>query len=158
MPASRAQDFRAIDAPEAWLPEELAGVVKESKLTELPLYRLLSDAGVVIERLENELTAEIADPRSAQLLDTAIGAALIRVNRVAFVAGKLLHFLSILLSPSRSRVLIGQSWGTGIGYGPGDRTRRGPSHRLTPAHRAIRGTFSARTAGNTPQIARGTRL
>jgi GntR family transcriptional regulator len=94
---------------EAWVPEALAGVVTESQLTRLPLYRLLSEAGVVIERLENELTAEIAGPRTAQLLDTAIGAALIRVNRVAFVAGKPHHVLSILLSPSRSRVLLGQT-------------------------------------------------
>ncbi len=55
-------------------------------MTQFPLYQLMSDEGVVIDRHEHELTAEIAGPRTAHLLDTAIGAPLIRVNRVAIVA------------------------------------------------------------------------
>jgi GntR family transcriptional regulator len=59
--------------------------------------------------MQHEITAEIAGPRNAHLLDTAIGTALLRVNRLAFVAGRPHHYLSILLSPNRSRVLISQS-------------------------------------------------
>ena len=40
---------------------------------------------------------------------TAIGSALLRVNRLAFVAGSPHHYLSILLSPNRSRVLMSQT-------------------------------------------------
>jgi GntR family transcriptional regulator len=94
---------------EAWLPNQLADKLTESALRREPLYELLSDVGIVVERMRHEITAEIAGPRHARLLDTAIGAALLRVNRLAFVAGRPHHYLSILLSPSRSRVLMSQS-------------------------------------------------
>ncbi|OBA62290.1 GntR family transcriptional regulator [Mycobacterium sp. 1100029.7] len=94
---------------DAWLPNGLADRLTESVLRREPLYELLSDAGVVVERMRHEITAEIAGPRYARLLGTAIGTALLRVNRLAFVADRPHHYLSILLSPSRSRVLMSQS-------------------------------------------------
>jgi GntR family transcriptional regulator len=46
-------------------------------------------------------------PAPAQLLDIAIGDAVQRINRLAFTAGdRPHHYLSILLSPSRSRILL----------------------------------------------------
>jgi GntR family transcriptional regulator len=59
--------------------------------------------------MQHEMTAEIAGPRNAALLDVPIGSALLRVNRVAFVAGVPHHYVSILLSPNRSRVLMRES-------------------------------------------------
>jgi GntR family transcriptional regulator len=94
---------------EAWLPAELADVVTESALAGAPLYRLLADAGVDLERIDHEITAEIAGPRTASLLGTTIGAPLIRVNRVAFADGVPHHVLSIAMSPSRSRVVLHQT-------------------------------------------------
>ena len=94
---------------EVWLPSELAATLTESALRREPLYELLSDAGIAVQRMRHEITAEIAGPRYARRLDTAIGAALLRVNRLAFVADRPHHYLSILLSPSRSRVLMSQS-------------------------------------------------
>ncbi|HWT49025.1 MAG TPA: GntR family transcriptional regulator, partial [Mycobacterium sp.] len=94
---------------EAWLPGELAEVLTESALRRSPLYDLLSDAGIVVDRVRHEITAEIAGPRNAQLLDIAIGAALLRINRLAFVGGAPHHHLSVLLSPNRSRLLLSQS-------------------------------------------------
>jgi GntR family transcriptional regulator len=94
---------------EAWLPNELADTLTESALRQTPLYELLSNAGTVVDRVRHEITAEIAGPRNARLLDTVIGAALLRVNRLAFVADLPHHYLSILLSPNRSRVLMSQS-------------------------------------------------
>lgn len=94
---------------EAWLPPELAEPVSSVSLTEKALYDLLSDAGIVIDRMVHELTAEVASPANARLLDVAIGSALIRVNRLAYTAGGPHHYLSIVLSPSRSRVLVSQS-------------------------------------------------
>jgi GntR family transcriptional regulator len=93
---------------EAWLPAELADVITESALARASLYRLLLEAGVNLERLEHEMTAEIAGPRTASLLDTAIGAPLIRVNRVAFANGIPHHVLSIAMSPNRSRIVLDQ--------------------------------------------------
>ncbi len=94
---------------EAWLPESLADTLTESALLRAPLYQLLPEAGVVVDRVQHEITAEIAGPRNARLLDTAIGAALLRLNRLAYVAGAPHHHLSVLLSPNRSRVLMDQS-------------------------------------------------
>jgi GntR family transcriptional regulator len=98
---------------EAWLPEGLADVVTDEALAGAPLYRLLSENGVILERLEHELTAEIAGPRTAGLLGTAIGSPLIRINRTAFAAGRPHHVLTILLSPNRSRVLLAQKLDSG---------------------------------------------
>jgi len=94
---------------EAWLPTDLAGTLTAAALRRNPLYELLSGAGVVVDRMQHEITAEIAGPRNARLLNTAIGSALLRVNRLAFAAGSPHHHVSILLSPNRSRVLIDQT-------------------------------------------------
>jgi GntR family transcriptional regulator len=94
---------------EAWLPAQMADTLTESALRRAPLYELLAEAGVVADRVRHEITAEIAGPRNAHLLDTAIGAALLRVNRLVFVAGAPHHHLSALLSPNRSRVLLSQT-------------------------------------------------
>jgi GntR family transcriptional regulator len=94
---------------DAWLPADLAGTLTEPALRRAPLYELLSDAGIVVDRVRHEITAEIAGPRNAHLLDTAIGAALLRVNRLVFVADAPHHHLSVLLSPNRSRVLLSQT-------------------------------------------------
>ena len=94
---------------DAWLPEYLADTLTESALLRAPLYELLPEAGVAVDRVLHEITAEIAGPRNARLLDTAIGAALLRLNRLAFVAGAPHHHLSVLLSPNRSRVVMDQS-------------------------------------------------
>ncbi len=94
---------------EAWLPAELAGALTEPALRRAPLYELLADAGIVVDRIRHEITAEIAGPRNAHLLDTPIGAALLRVNRLAFVGDAPHHHLSVLLSPNRSRVLLSQT-------------------------------------------------
>jgi GntR family transcriptional regulator len=94
---------------EAWLPDDMSETITEEALSRAPLYRLLADAGVELDRVQHEITAEIAGPRNAQLLNTAIGSALMRVNRLAFANGQPHHYLSILLSPNRSRVLLAQS-------------------------------------------------
>jgi GntR family transcriptional regulator len=94
---------------DAWLPAGLAGALTETALLRKPLYELLSGAGVTVDHMQHEISAEIAGPRNAQLLNTAIGAALLGVNRLAFAGAGPHHHVSILLSPSRSRVLISHS-------------------------------------------------
>jgi GntR family transcriptional regulator len=94
---------------DVWLPPGLADTLTEAALRRAPLYELLSDNGIVADRVRHEITAEIAGPRNAQLLDTAIGAALLRVNRLEFVSGAPHHHLSVLMSPNRGRVLLNQS-------------------------------------------------
>jgi GntR family transcriptional regulator len=109
----RVRRERRTDEPlmitEAWLPTDLSDVLSASALRETPLYELLSSAGVVVDRMQHEITAEIAGPRNAGLLDVPIGSALLRVNRLALVAGTPHHYVSIVLSPNRSRVLMRES-------------------------------------------------
>ena len=117
---------------EAWLPTALAATLTASVLRRHPLYELLSGADIAVDRMQHEITAEIAGPRNARLLNTAIGSALLRVNRLAFVAGSPHHHVSILLSPNRSRVLIDQTADelhTGDGLAIAHDVRRGPEHR-----------------------------
>jgi GntR family transcriptional regulator len=94
---------------DAWLPAQLSDTLTESALLRAALYELLADAGVVVDRVQHEITAEIAGPRNANLLDTAIGAPLLRLNRLAFMGGAPHHHVSVLLSPNRSRVVMSQS-------------------------------------------------
>lgn len=94
---------------DAWLPTELADMLTQPALRLAPLYDLLANAGIKIDRVRHEITAQIAGSREAQLLDTTIGAALLCVNRIAFLADAPHHHLSVLLSPSRSRLLWSQS-------------------------------------------------
>lgn len=115
---------------EAWLPTDLSNVLTEKALRHTPLYELLSGAGVVVDRMQHEITAEIAGPRNARLLNVAIGSALVRVNRLAFVGDAPHHYVSILLSPNRSRVLISQNASeldTGEGFAIAHDVRRGSS-------------------------------
>ena len=117
---------------EAWLPTDLADTLTTSALRRKPLYEMLSTAGVVIDRIQHEVTAEIAGPRNARLLNTAIGSALLRVNRLAFVAGSPHHHVSILLSPNRSRVLMSHTAAelqTGDGLAIAHDVRRDPADR-----------------------------
>lgn len=117
---------------DAWLPVELAGTLTAAALRRQPLYELLSGADVVVDRMQHEITAEIAGPRNASLLNTAIGSALLRVDRLAFTAGSPHHHVSILLSPNRSRVLIDQSADelhTGDGLAIAHDVRREPADR-----------------------------
>lgn len=94
---------------DAWLPPDLAPVLTEAALRRAPLYELLSDSGITLDGVRHEITAEIAGPRNARLLDMPIGAALLRVNRLVYAADAPHHYLSALLSPSRSRVLLSQT-------------------------------------------------
>ncbi len=119
---------------EAWLPADLADTLSDTALRRNPLYELLSGAGVVVDRMQHEITAEIAGPRNARLLNTAIGAALLRVNRLAFVAESPHHHVSILISPNRSRVLIDQTayeLDSGDGLAIAHDVRREPTDRRT---------------------------
>ncbi len=129
---------------EAWLPADLAGTLTAAALRRQPLYELLSGAGIVVDRMQHEITAEIAGPRNASLLNTAIGSALLRVNRLAFAAGSPHHYVSILLSPNRSRVLIDQTAAElHTGDGLGDRPRRASRACSTAVHGDVAGRHRA---------------
>ena len=94
---------------EVWLPESLEEILTPPAMAGASIYQLLYTAGVGLTSLEHELTAEIAGPRTAAQLGVSIGAALIRINSVAHTADGPHHFLSVTLSPNRSRVILAQT-------------------------------------------------
>jgi GntR family transcriptional regulator len=102
---------------DAWLPAQLSTTLTTEKLLTTTLYDALKENGVTIERMEHEITAEVAGPRTAQLLDVAIGAAVLRVNRIAYADGTPHHYVSIAISPSRSRILMAR---TGVDGDPAE--------------------------------------
>jgi GntR family transcriptional regulator len=92
---------------ESWLPPRYADVVTRQTLTARALFQILADAGAATGRVVQELTAEIAGPRTARLLDVSIGAPVIRVNRLIYdTSRKPSHHLSLFLSPDRSRIIM----------------------------------------------------
>jgi GntR family transcriptional regulator len=100
-------DDEPLMVSEAWLPERLAPQVTVRALRRKPLFQVLSDAGVSMGRVAQEITAEMADPRRAQLLETSIGAALLRINRFVFDQKQNpVQVQSLYLSPQRSRILM----------------------------------------------------
>ena len=92
---------------EAWLPGELAQTVTADTMGRKPMQQVFADAGVTFSRMQHEFTAEIAGPRNARLLDISIGAPVLRINRISFTTDERPHhYLSILMSPGRSRILL----------------------------------------------------
>jgi GntR family transcriptional regulator len=92
---------------ESWLPNGLAGQVTGAALERQAMFEVLASAGIVMGRVTQEITAEMADPPRAQLLGTAIGAALLRINRTIYGRdGQPVQVQSLFLSPERSHVLM----------------------------------------------------
>jgi GntR family transcriptional regulator len=100
-------DGEPLMVSEAWLPERFASSVTARVLRGKPLYEVLSEAGVSMGRVAQEITAEMADPLRAQLLEVAIGAALLRINRFVFDQYQVpVQVHSLYLTPQRSRILM----------------------------------------------------
>ena len=100
-------DGEPLMVSEAWLPEHFSSSVTARVLGRKPLFQVLSEAGVSMGRVAQEITAEMADPLRAQLLETAIGAALLRINRFVFDQDQRpVQVHSLYVSPQRSRILM----------------------------------------------------
>ncbi len=66
-----------------YVPEKIAGFSKR-ELSQKPILVLLEDAGIVVGRAEQTISAQLADPRAALLLEVAVGSALLAVKRLIF--------------------------------------------------------------------------
>jgi GntR family transcriptional regulator len=102
---------RSSDEPlmitEVWLDMRYAPKVTRSSLSKRSLVRILGDAGVQLGRVVQDISAVIADPVSARLLQVAIGSPLIRMNRLVFDSdGSPVQHHAMYLSPDRSRIVM----------------------------------------------------
>ncbi len=102
----RTRDDEPLMVTEAWLPMRFAQDLTKRKLDRYALYELLEQTGVVLGRVSQEITAEIADPVQAKLLQVNIGSALLRINRLQHdLDGDPVVHLTIYATPLRSRIL-----------------------------------------------------
>jgi GntR family transcriptional regulator len=102
----RSHDAEPLMITEAWLPIRLADHITLDGLQQHALYELMEQAGVTLGRVTQELTAEIADPVRARLLQVDIGSPLLRINRVVQdISAEPVQYLTIYASPQRSRIL-----------------------------------------------------
>jgi GntR family transcriptional regulator len=102
----RSQRDRPIMLTEAWLPSDRSAAVTAEGLRQHALYELLEAAGHQLGRSVQEISAQIADPTRARLLDTDIGAALLRIDRLVHDRnGDPLMRNTILADARRSRII-----------------------------------------------------
>jgi GntR family transcriptional regulator len=69
-----------------YVPQKLAADIVRKDLADKPLLQLLSEAGVVLGRAQQTISARQADARVADALGVAIGSALLSVRRLVFDA------------------------------------------------------------------------
>jgi GntR family transcriptional regulator len=102
----RSHDGEPLMISEAWLPVRFADHITPDALQQHALYELMEDAGVTLGRVTQELTAEIADPVRARLLQVDIGSPLLRINRVVHdISGEPVQYHTLYATPQRSRIL-----------------------------------------------------
>jgi GntR family transcriptional regulator len=102
----RSHDAEPLMITEAWLPARFADYLTVRALQQHALYELMEQAGVILGRVTQELTAEIADPVRSRLLQVDIGSPLLRINRVVHaISAEPVQYLTIYATPQRSRIL-----------------------------------------------------
>jgi GntR family transcriptional regulator len=86
------------------VPEDIASHFSEADLATTPLFRLLERGGVRIASAEQSVTATLAAPEVAELLEVSVGAALLSIERVVRDdAGRGVEYLSALYRPDMFR-------------------------------------------------------
>jgi GntR family transcriptional regulator len=112
------------------VPEHIAQNFSEADLATTPLFRLLERSGVRIDHAHQSISATLAPPDVAEVLDIAPGSALISLTRVVLDAeGRGVEHLAALYRPDRFRLDM-----TLNRVGEGEARQWAPS--LTPAARA----------------------
>ena len=88
-----------------YVPQTLAKNFSREQLEAMTLYRLLAQSGVVIASGSQVVSAQLADPIVAPLLDIAVGAPLLQVRRqYRAESGDLIGYVEILASPTQFEV------------------------------------------------------
>jgi len=86
------------------VPEDIASHFSEADLATTPLFRLLERSGVKIDSAEQSVTATLAAPEVAELLEVSVGAALLSIERVVLDdTGRGVEYLSALYRPDMFR-------------------------------------------------------
>ena len=91
----------------AWVPLPMAANIGRADLMRRSLNELLAERGVRVGRLVQEIGATLADPLQAERLQVEVGSALIVADRLVHdQGGRPVEFVTMLLSPQRSRIVF----------------------------------------------------
>lgn len=85
-----------------YIPESVGRHWTVNDMTRKPLAQLFDDAGVVIERAEQMISATLADSQTAAALEVAVGAPLIKMTKISYSdANKPAEYMVSLHPPER---------------------------------------------------------
>ncbi len=103
----RSIDQRPVMLTDAWIPAALGTGVSASSLKKHALYELLMKQGVRFGSVVQEITAQLADPQFAGLLNVEVGSPLLKLIRLMHdhKNAPVLHN-TIYITPERSRILM----------------------------------------------------
>lgn len=88
-----------------YVPEDVAQGYSEADLATTPLFRLLERSGVCVDHATQSISATLATPEVADVLEVSVGAALVSLTRVVFDAtGRGIEHLAALYRPDRFRL------------------------------------------------------
>ena len=110
--AVHALRLRSIDGvpvmlTDAWVPAQLGKRVSVTALRKHALYEILLAQGVKFGRVVQEITAEVADPARARLLQVETGAPLLKMVRLLHdLDAQPVQHLTVSLTAERSRILM----------------------------------------------------
>jgi GntR family transcriptional regulator len=92
---------------DAWVPEHIGKHVTASGLKKRALFEILLAEGIRFGRVVQEVTAVAADPYHAGLLQTDVGAPLLRLTRLIYDQDrKPVQHLTVHVTSQRSRILM----------------------------------------------------
>jgi len=92
---------------DAWVPARLGKQVTATSLRKHALYEILLAQGVKFGRVIQEITAELSDPIRAKLLQTEVGAPLLKIVRVLHDPdARPVQYITVTMTPERSRILM----------------------------------------------------
>lgn len=92
---------------DAWAPVRLGKQVTAASLRKQALYEILLAQGVKFGRVIQEITAELSDPIRARLMQTEVGARLLKIVRVLHDPdARPVQYISVTMTPGRSRILM----------------------------------------------------
>jgi GntR family transcriptional regulator len=110
--AVRAQRLRSVAGTpvmltDSWVPMALGRRVTAAALRKRPLYEILLGQGVVLGRVVQELSAVVADPATAERLETDVGGPLLKLVRLLHGQdSRPVQYLEVYFSSERSRFLM----------------------------------------------------
>ena len=92
---------------DAWVPARLGKQVTATSLRKHALYEILLAQGVKFGRVIQEITAELSDPIRAKLMQTEVGAPLLKIVRVLHDPdARPVQYITVTMTPERSRILM----------------------------------------------------